>query len=159
MINNPLGTGKMASATQDRDFNTGEYKSDLTKVTEFVTGVVTMFYTGKAATKAQEELLKKMISSFLINAIDPSAMMKEIYKTLNLTEKQIQVTNAYTDKFIREGDVKSLETLQKIIIDASNNENYDLKTELKNQLGIDIDMPTDSNEAVKQVVNYDGAVD
>ncbi|MCO5254179.1 MAG: RHS repeat-associated core domain-containing protein [Bacteroidetes bacterium] len=157
MINNPLGTGKMASATQDRDFYTGEYKSDLTKITEFATGVVTMFFTGKAATKGTEELLKKMISSFLINAIDPGTMMKEIYKTLNLTEKQIQVTNAYTDKFIREGNTKSLETLQKILVDASNSENYDLKTELKNQLGIDIDMPTDSNEAVNQVVNYDGA--
>jgi hypothetical protein len=34
----------------------------------------------------------------------------------------------------------------------------DLKGSLKSQLGIDLDMPVDKDQAVKQMVNYDGAI-
>ncbi|MFN9110040.1 MAG: RHS repeat-associated core domain-containing protein, partial [Bacteroidota bacterium] len=151
MIKNPLGTGFMAQSMFSRDLFTREYLNDKDKKMLFANGLFRLFSAGNAASNSTSQA----IMNVLISVVSPENKVDLIFNVLGLNDNNKLVVNSYLNKFIRENDQSRINALQSIIVNTANNSNLNIGKELKNRMGIDIEMPIDKHDAVRKAVDYD----
>lgn len=154
MMNNPLGTGKIVGATLNRDFFTGKYLTNLDKAASALSGVLDMFSLGAATVKGKggQAVIKWAIGWSADRAFE------EIADRLDIGVEKSGKFVAYMVRFAAYGDYKKITeimTALKLGVDGGK-KGYDAYKEIFSKYDINLDIPMNMNEAIKQEIINNG---
>lgn len=156
MINVPV-TGSLANATTDRDMYTKEYRTSIDKYSDVVAGVLDAITLGRGAVKG--ELVKKIVDK--IKDKTAEVVLTKLLEQVGIKDQNKKAIFGYhLLKLAYQGKTGQIKSLTEYLLKAAsvtNKASKAVEEELKNQHGIDLNIPLDKDSAIEKAITNDGA--
>ncbi len=143
----------------DRIYETGEYKTWGYRISEIAGGVLDLITLGRSV--GSKEVVKKLGKSGTKAIIDKlvdfgvESITKEILESLGLSGSQQLVFSYYLVKFMyKEMKAQTTKLVDLILkLAKTGTKGKDLVQMLRNELGVNLDMPLDKGGAIQEALN------
>lgn len=151
MLNNPLGTGQIMMATQDRDPMTGEKRSTTDRVVSLFQGLVDMASLGMASKAGGNTATKFIIESFVDMTIEEG--FDALADKIGLSDNQALNFVYYITKFTASASSGELKGMQEFLFASLDTgvKSGEFVNNMYKKFGINIDVKDKNDAAVEGI--------